>query len=266
VDNPIRYAGQAGISRLYHYQDFQPGVLTDRLVDILQNHRIYCSNPADFNDPWDCKPYFDPTLLDNPANHAATADSLIATQIGGTPERDHLLRTNVAFLKRVIEDYSEEQVKFIPARWGVYCMSPDPCITLMWSHYSRNHRGICLEFGTKAKFITALRVRYQKEYPPLMIHEHNVGYDMLLTKSDVWAYEQEYRLLCPRFTDVQTPLRMDGNYLSIEPTDLKSIIVGCQTDEDSTKTIRRLRSQYAPHVAVRFAVRAVNRYRLVIEG
>ena len=137
----------------------------------------------------------------------------------------------------------------------------------MWSHYSRNHKGICLEFGTKAKFIIALKVRYQKEYPPLLIHGETLGYDMLLTKSDVWDYEQEYRLLCPRLTDVpNSVLLMDGNYLSIEPNDLKSIIVGCQTDEESIQMIRRLRKEHAPHVDVRFAVRAPNKYRLVIEG
>jgi hypothetical protein len=64
---------------------------------------------------------------------------------------------------------------------------------------------------------------------------------MLLIKSDVWAYEQEFRLICPRFTDVkQHPLIMDGNYLLIGPRDLKSIIVGCQANNESVPTIRDL--------------------------
>jgi hypothetical protein len=269
MDESVRFAGQAGISSLYHYQDFQSGLHADRLVDILQNHRIYCSNPADFNDPWDCKPYFDPSLLDDPANQAATAESLIATQRGGPKgdKMDQLLRTDAALLKQVIHRFSEEQVDFITKRWGVYCLSPDPCLTLMWSHYSRNHRGICLEFGTDSHFRAAQRVRYQKEYPPLLLHDRNSYLQMLLIKSDVWAYEEEFRLICPRFTDVKgMPLIMDGNYLSISPKDLKSIIVGCQADEETIKSVRVLVEEYAPSVAVRQAKRAPNKYRLIIEG
>ncbi len=75
MDDSIRFAGPAGLTSLYHYEDFQ----LDRLADILRNHRIYCSNPADFNDPWDCKPYFNPALHDDPVNHSAAAAALIAT-------------------------------------------------------------------------------------------------------------------------------------------------------------------------------------------
>ena len=90
---------------------------------------------------------------------------------------------------------------------------------------------------------------------------------MLLIKSDDWAYEQEYRLICPRFTDVQEhPLIMDGNYLPISPNDLKSIIVGCQATEDTEASIHALVAKHAPGVAIRRAKRAPNKYRLVIEG
>lgn len=268
MDDSIRSAGQASIFSLYHYQDLQPGLHADRLTDILKNHRIYCSNPADFNDPWDCKPYFDPALLDDPSNRAATAEFLIATQQGGPKgdKMDHILRTNPNVLKRLIHHFSEEQAKFITTRWGVYCVSPDPCLTLMWSHYSRNHKGICLEFGTDSNFRAALQVQYQKEYPPLLLHDRESYLKMLLIKSDVWAYEREYRLICPRFTDVkESPLITDGNYLSIGPEDLKSIIVGCQAEDETIKTVTALVKEHAPNVAVRRARRASNKYRLIIE-
>lgn len=268
LDDSIRFPGEAGISSLYHYQDFQPGLHADRLVDILQNHRIYCSSPVDFNDPWDCKPYFDPALLDDPANRAATAESLIATQRGGPKgdKMDQLLRTDASLLKQLLHRFSEEQAAFIRKRWGVYCLSPDPCLTLMWSHYSRNHKGICLEFGTDSKFRAAQKVRYQKEYPPLLLHDETLHLKLLLIKSDVWAYEQEFRLICPRFTDVKdSPLLMDGNYLSVDANDLKSIIVGCQAEDEAVKCIRALVKEHAPGVAVRQARRAPNKYRLVIE-
>ena len=269
MEDSIRFAGHAGTDGLYHYQDFQPDTHADRLADILRNHRIYCSNPADFNDPWDCKPYFDPDLLDDPVNRAATAESFIATQSGGPrgDRMDQLLRTNATILKALLHKFCEEQVDFISKRWGIYCLSPDPCLTLMWSHYSRNHKGICLEFGTDSIFKAAQRVRYQKEYPPLLLHEPESVWQMLLIKSDVWAYEQEHRLICPRFTAVKdSPLIMDGDYLRIGHGDLKSIIIGCQADDRTSKVIKALLQEHAPNVAVRYAKRAPNKYRLVIEG
>jgi hypothetical protein len=79
--------------------------------------------------------------------------------------------------------------------------------------------------------------------------------------------EQEFRLICPRFTDVKEhPLIMDGNYLSIAPDDLKSIIVGCQADDQTMKTVRRLVEEHAPGVTARQARRSPNKYSLVIEG
>ncbi len=268
MDESVRFAGQAGISSLYHYQDFQPGLHADRLIDILKNHRIYCSNPAGFNDPWDCKPYFDPALLEDPANRAATAESLIANQKGGPKGdiRDRLLRTDETFLKNVVHRFSEEQINFIQTKWAVYCLSPDPCLTLLWSHYSRNHKGICLEFGTDSKFRAAQKVRYQKEYPSLLLHDPKSYLQMLLIKSDVWEYEQEFRLVCSRFTDLKDfPLTMDGDYSSIGPNDLKSIIVGCQADNATINTVRTLVKEHAPHALVRQAKRSPNKYHLVIE-
>lgn len=269
VSDPIRFAGQSAFRSLYHYQDFQSHLHADRLADILRNHRIYCSNPADFNDPWDCKPYFAPALLDDPDNQAATAESLIATQLGGPKGdiMDQLLRTDADLLKRLIHQFSQEQIDFITKRWGVYCLSPDPSLTLMWSHYSRNHKGICLEFGTDSKFRAASKVRYQKDYPRLLLHDMDSRLQMLLIKSDVWAYEQEFRLICPRFTDIkESPLIMQGNYLSIGPNDLKSIILGCQAEDETIETVTALVEQHAPGVVVRQAKRAPNKYRLIIEG
>src|ERR1051326_3383695 len=229
---------------LYHFQDFQSGVLAERLADILQNHRIYCSNPKDFNDPWDCKPYFDPSLLDDPANRAASAESLIRTQKGGPRgnAEDERIRTDLPFLKALVHRFSLEQFEFITKRWGVYCLSPDPCNALMWSHYSRNHRGICLEFCSRTTlFNGARKVRYQKEYPSFLLHDQDTYLEMLLVKSDVWSYEQEWRLICPRFTDVRFhPLLMDGNYLPFNPTDLKSVILGCQADNETVEQVQAL--------------------------
>lgn len=58
---------------------------------------------------------------------------------------------------------------------------------------------------------------------------------------------------------------MEGNYLSFDAADLRSIILGCQATDESIQTVRALVKEHAPTVAVRQARRALNKYRLVIE-
>jgi hypothetical protein len=55
-------ARKAGLDRLYHYQKFHP----EHLSHLLLNQRVRCSDPTTLNDPWDCRPWFDPDAMDDP--------------------------------------------------------------------------------------------------------------------------------------------------------------------------------------------------------
>jgi hypothetical protein len=57
-----RTAAQAGHARLYHYQGF----CREWLADTLRERRIHCSNPANLNDPRDCKPWFNDRSIKKP--------------------------------------------------------------------------------------------------------------------------------------------------------------------------------------------------------
>lgn len=275
----LRIAGNIGLSSLYHYQDFNLRGSDDhvgRLTDILQNHRVWCSNPATFNDPWDCKPYF--VSGKDPKNRAATALWLSRTGHGGAG-----LNQDLESVRWGTDQFSARLLDLIPSRLGVYCLSPDPCLTLMWSHYARNHKGICLEFAVRKNeaFHYALKVRYQKKYPTFHLNDPGFEINMLLVKSDDWRYEKEFRLICPRHTDPRftdadphsiifhsiafhSPLITVGNYLQIGPV-LTSIILGCQIEDEAAAKIGELAREHAPHVRVRRARRASNQYRLVVE-
>ena len=50
-----------------------------------------------------------------------------------------------------------------------------------------------------------------------------------------------------------SPLIMEGNYLGIGPTDLTSIILGCQIDDKAKAKIQELVRDHAPKVRVRQA-------------
>jgi len=77
----------------------------------------------------------------------------------------------------------------------------------MWSHYSNGHRGLCIEFDAFADaafskmmlFGQALKVNYSDELRPTVNVFKNGQPEQyqkaLLTKSNHWAYEKEWRII-----------------------------------------------------------------------
>jgi hypothetical protein len=145
----------------------------------------------------------------------------------------------------------------------IYCLTPDPCSTLMWSHYTDKHRGICLEFGAgNVLFSEALEVIYRSEYPSWVPQEmEQSAFEMFLTKSDDWKYEKEFRIIGALNSD-REHLILNGECLRLPPGALQSILVGCEADYAKVKEVVH---EHASHLPVRHVVRAANQYRLVIE-
>jgi hypothetical protein len=91
--------------------------------------------------------------------------------------------------------------------------------------------------------------------------------DILLTKSDDWEYEQEYRIIgmgegFDRPIDAH-PLFLAGNCLRIPDGALKAVIAGCEADCDGIAAIMR---DCAPGLKLKRAVRSPSKYRLEIVG
>ena len=58
---PTTTAAMEGVPYLYHYQRFN----ADWLWETIGNGVVHCPSPADFNDPWDCRPYFNDAFVDD---------------------------------------------------------------------------------------------------------------------------------------------------------------------------------------------------------
>jgi len=59
------------------------------------------------------------------------------------PKYEHLIRTDDDQFIRAITESSRLLAENLALR-RFYCLTPFAVNTLMWSHYSDNHRGICL--------------------------------------------------------------------------------------------------------------------------
>ena len=96
-----------------------------------------------------------------------------------------------------------EQSKRFKSNFPTCCLSASRCSTLMWSYYTDGHRGICVHIdATKEPFDSALRVNYDPLYPVISARDGKLDHDlddqlklMLLTKSEDWNHECEYRLI-----------------------------------------------------------------------
>jgi len=141
-------AKQFTFQKYYHYQPF----CKNQLITLLRDKKLFFSDPSTFNDPWDCNPWFDyRPRLEDPVKREAMITffrRLVSPEMLANPLREKYetgIRTDDDELKKEVEIYSRglaEQIR----KMRVYCLSVFPKSTLMWSHYSANHRGICLEF------------------------------------------------------------------------------------------------------------------------
>jgi hypothetical protein len=148
----------------------------------------------------------------------------------------------------------------------------------MWSHYSNQHKGICLEFGVDNPiFGAAQEVRYLLDYPKLAPHLVADPEDppLLFTKSIDWKYEREYGIVGLSASvkrsadpskgvteDAIKALSLDGDFLAVPKWAIKAVIVGCEADFAAVEKAVRTVSADLP---LKRSVRSPSQYRLMIE-
>jgi hypothetical protein len=266
-------AGMNGVRRLYHYQRFNP----DRLRQILSSNSIYLSNTRGFNDPWDCRPFFDLNRLDEPAFYVRQVKWFERVDKKHNPhlsekeraERATRLRNDRAFLEHCIRQMVGIESE-IQKRYRVYCLTTKPTDTLMWSHYSENHTGICLEFRCDNGILSsALKVVYYETYPSLDLADDDPHTILLplLAKAKDWSYEDEYRLIAQ---EESAALNLDSlitknNLLRLPNGDLPSVVVGCVASTATRDAVCEIVRSSGNSVPIKQAVRVPDHYALKIE-
>ena len=148
----------------------------------------------------------------------------------------------------------KEWAKQVNSNFAISCFSEYPSNVLMWSHYAGKHSGFCVEYDfTKIKnldyVIRLMPVSYseQRQFVPLQILDYSdlenikVSSDykatveimlLLLGKSDIWAYEREWRLICE-----QTLL--DSN-LNCNLPIVSAVYLGANVSPENDSKIRNL--------------------------
>ena len=256
---------QSGFDKFYHYQPFN----ASHLKTLLEGKLLYFSDPHAVNDPWDCKPVFDhrPLLLDLDLREK-TIQSFQALQ---TPELlahplnaiyTEMLRNDDRELEEAIVRASKVLGDQMAVR-RIYCLTPFPASTLMWSHYAKNHTGLCLEFDKHNALIGRARpCRYRKTYPvwtPWSVDDNPL--DLVLAKAMDWCYEREFRIIASPVSP-DWNLRLQGDYVPLPEGALRTIIIG--SEAQNTDEIISVVRQYAPTLEIKQMRRVRNHYQLEV--
>ncbi|PAJ97707.1 DUF2971 domain-containing protein [Burkholderia ubonensis] len=252
---------------LYHYQPFS-GRHIAYLEQTLRDRTVHLSKPSSFNDPWDSKPWFNSSILDDPQERDRHLDWLLTTTgVPADAPPAEEMRGNPALLRAVIEQVRDGHIRAIDDQYRLYCLTPNPLHQLMWAHYGDNHRGVCLEFDARADLlIGAYRVHYTDTLPVQRVYtdEENASLVPIFTKSDVWAYEHEYRLVAEERQQARPhmPNTIESNLHLPRNGTLVGLVIGCQCDEDH---VRDLCDRHGRDLRLRRAVRVQDRYEIRLE-
>ena len=124
----------------------------------------------------------------------------------------------LAEFQLALEQASIEANRHINDNFAITCFSKKSDEILMWSHYANKHTGFCVEYDFSkctnwAALITLFPVIYSKSRPhfPMSIFEQSNNFKditvkedndsiislirLLLIKSDIWRYEEEWRII-----------------------------------------------------------------------
>lgn len=186
----------------YKYRNIQDA------IEILESNTMYFNSPSQFNDPFE----FNDRLLS-----FDFSEKFIKRKYYESLKALKALNYNghICSLKDYGHLYKESVIEFLEINRnnvGVFCGSEIFDSTLMWSHYASNHKGICIgykfpqtkeflnDFWGKERII-ANYVNYIDEILQMPCEVNNILFPdetlihMCFTKSKVWEYEKEIRLL-----------------------------------------------------------------------
>ena len=124
------------------------------------------------------------------------------------------------------------------------CLSEVYDSILMWSHYAQNHTGFCIEYDFEENNMFYKRlypVKYTKDrYAISKADMSNSNthwiYKTICSKSDVWSYEKEWRIVTANFEEMGLK-NLEGKYVFDLKTNIKAFYLGAKIAENLKKEI-----------------------------
>lgn len=263
--------------RLYKYQSYS----SYALEGIIRG-RIWVSNPAAFNDPYDGKFSIDlnytieelkdllPKL--NKLNAEALAypyspsDSpFFPDTVGYTIYWEHIDETDEELHLHSSRGYVKQMLENM-GKAGIYSLTEMNADLLMWAHYADSHRGFVIGYDSTTPIEhyrespLLLPVHYSDEYPQYSIHDFLQGKMKIIErmathKGCQWEHEKEWRIIFPHYDDTRKM-----------PWRVCEIIFGHRMEKTHKSTIHQLISDHYKNVTFLEATPSENDYKLDLKS
>lgn len=226
-------------NKVYKYRSFSEYSLTN-----FKDDTIWITNPINFNDP------FDSISIDSDISLKALydkwCDSLKQMEEMDDENKDVYRDIHEKFISIISQerlDKFSEAIKRVTTErtqhtFTVACLSETNSSVLMWSHYSNNHKGFCIEYNGQEIYNNDLirkrffPVKYidenEKQIPISALALDYPGLYSVLCKTNVWSYEKEWRICfgiednlkpsniqLPKSTGVYIGAKMPGEHRKI---------------------------------------------------
>lgn len=236
-----------------------------RVRQIVVDHTLYFASARSFNDPFDLNPVF--SLRGSAADQRDDYLRMSRKYSPGLSESEREKEADAVMATSLAPDTVDSTAQTIQFHYrqyildgiGTFCLSAKNADLLMWAHYGDSHRGVCLQFDAEVSVMAeAQAVEYVPKRLPLNRYTHareEMMINALLTKSDNWAYEAEWRALRPSSAG---PVKIDRSCLT-------GILVGGLASADTIAAVRHMARQRATPVALYRAVTSTTEYELRIE-
>lgn len=132
------------------------------------------------------------------------------------------------------EKFDESIREKIENDFGIISLAPNPFNYLMWSHYANCHKGFCIGFDRDILNETVQGslgpVNYDNDIPKFRLFEDIPDFliKLLGTKSKVWEYEEEYRII---------KMNASKQIIKYPKEMIKEIFLGCKMELKNRKEI-----------------------------
>lgn len=239
----------------FKYRSLDSEVEREWVRRTILHDEFYWATPSSFNDPFDCAPIFRPPPR---GREIEVIRRVFAAELARLNRHDRRAR-EAELLRNPPKLLQANLDRLAPAvmdETAIYSVGSVGDDILMWSHYGASHRGICLRFDPRSllkEFPGVFPVHYSAERPTIVVGvEDRLAQlqKMLLTKADVWRYEQEWRIVewrglagLRRFPAEA----LTGVILGARITDQNAEMVRTWVRGRDTGPVEVLRAQLNPH-------------------
>lgn len=243
---------------LYRYRSMADDTLRERVRQILVEHLTYLAPASSFNDPFDCCPLVD--------DRASVGEYLAHFMRLPWLNREQALQRTAEFstrtpsIQRSVNAAKEALQAGLLTKFGILCLNTDPLHELMWAHYADSHRGVCIQFDAQHQaFQFAEPVEYVVERPTMNIFTQTIDRQVtasMRTKSKVWDYEREWRVIEANHVGHRT----------IDRSAIASVVLGARADQSTAQLIRSWAELNDPPIPVHQADLVGDSYAIAIPG